>query len=225
MCHTLTPHVRIDADVWKYYLFKQHPDYHESPVPLLHTLLSGASCACCCCPAVLLFGCCDVKSYALQSKLVTALNTKVADKAAERFPVAAYALQAASALLPSNAATATVRRLLSDSDDPNNQPWVPSRDAPTNVLLLPAGSAVGAVADIMSVEAVNTPSEPAIVLTLDIVHKPEVTSELQSHPTQTLDDHAHYHFYAPAGVSIDADRFLDMVKSSAHSFSGVASVG
>jgi hypothetical protein len=63
-------------------------------------------------------------------------------------------------------------------------------------------------------------AEPTITMTLDVVHKPHIFSELQKHPRQTLDSHAHYHYYTPAGVTLDAAKFLALLKSSVGGIAG-----
>jgi hypothetical protein len=157
-----------------------------------------------------------IQDYARQSKAVAALNNKAPGKP-PRFPFPVDSLNAASALLPDTAAaTATSRHLLDTQDSPKLRTW----PAPPSVLLLTTGSPVGAVADIVDAEWMSSGdgSEP-IILTLNVVHKPEIISELQQHPVQTQDSHAHYHFYTPAGVTVDAVKFL---KTSAGGLAGVS---
>lgn len=153
---------------------------------------------------------------------MTTLNDNSAGQP-RRYPIPAHSIKAASALQPSTAAaaaTATSRHLL---DAPStNLAFLPTHTAPTNVLLLTTGSPGGAVADIMDVEMLPSAdnTEPTIVVTLDVVHKPDIISELQEHPEQTLDSHAHYHYFLPAGVTLDAAKFLALLKTSAGSFAG-----
>jgi hypothetical protein len=87
--------------------------------------------------------------------------------------------------------------------------------APTSILMLMPGQGLGAVADVMSVkEEVTKTGTPAVTLTLDVVHAPHIFGEFDEHPKQTLDEDAHYHFDTPAGVSVDAARFLGVVQAA-----------
>ena len=96
-----------------------------------------------------------------------------------------------------------------------------TRTAPTNMLLLIPGQGVGAVADLMSVELDDSvAAAPAVTLTLDVVHKPHMVNELTHHDKQTLDDKAHYHYFTPAGVSVDAAKFLAALKASGNHLQG-----
>jgi len=117
------------------------------------------------------------------------------------------------------AATATSRRLL---DTHTSLALQPPRIAPINVLLLTSGSSIGAVADIMDAVMLQCgdDDQPTITLTLDVVHTPHITSELQKHPKQTLDSHAHYHYFTPASVTLNAAKFLAMLKTSAGGMAG-----
>jgi hypothetical protein len=75
----------------------------------------------------------------------------------------------------------------------------------------------GAIADILSVAvgpARDDPTKSVATLELEVVHKPNVVSELQQHPLQTRDESAHYHFGLPTGVQHDAARLLSMVAGS-----------
>lgn len=87
------------------------------------------------------------------------------------------------------------------------------------VLLVP-GQGFGAVADFLSADLVEE-GPPAITPTLDIVHTPRLVSEFEDHPVQTLDDHAHYHNFTPAGVSIDAAKFLRVLQAAGSNLQGV----
>ncbi|KAI8463858.1 MAG: hypothetical protein J3K34DRAFT_134260 [Monoraphidium minutum] len=87
-----------------------------------------------------------------------------------------------------------------------------ARPAPTSALLLVPGAPVAAVADIMGVTLV--PSGDAVTLRLHVVEDPHMVSELAAHNTQTLDTAAHYHLVPPAGVEVDARRFLEMAEAS-----------
>lgn len=126
------------------------------------------------------------------------------------YPIPSVALGLASALTTPPAATveAVVQHVVA-----SGQRW--THQAPTNVLLLPNGHSMGAAADIMSVEMSEvTGSGPTITLTLDVVHEPHFISELQEHDPQSLDESAHYHYLLPAGVALDADKFLALLKAS-----------
>jgi hypothetical protein len=48
-----------------------------------------------------------------------------------------------------------------------------------------------------------------VTMTLRIVHQPHLLSEFDMHPHQTMDEHAHYHFYSP--LEISASKFLAML--------------
>lgn len=153
-----------------------------------------------------------MQNYAVESMKTAALNSQSGKTAALQFPVPRLSLASASALLPPSSPTGTMRHV---AGTPQDKPRL-THHAPVNCLLLPAGSALGAIADIMSVQAVNpTGSEPLIVLTLDVVHEPKLVSELTDHPHQTLDENAHYHFFTPADVTVDAAAFLNTLKASA----------
>ncbi len=171
-----------------------------------------------------------LQNFALQSQAVALLNDQAAGQP-RRYPIPAFSIQAASALQPTTpptaaAATATSRHLLSTHDSiPSVKPTpLPTHTAPTSVLLLTPGSPIGAVADIMAVDMLqgddNASSEPVIALTLDVVHQPHIISELKAHPKQRLDSSAHYHFHVPAGVTLDAAKFLDLLKDSAGGIAG-----
>jgi hypothetical protein len=74
---------------------------------------------------------------------------------------------------------------------------------------------MGAVADIMSVETSDvTGSGPIVTLTLDVVHTPHFVNELEAHGVQSLDKTAHYHYLLPAGVTLDADKFLALLNAA-----------
>lgn len=155
--------------------------------------------------------------YAAQSKLVKALNAKTAGNktAPPRYPNGAEAIRAASAIQPANSVggVAVSRHLLSTAAG-NDQGGCATHTAPTNALLLLDGAAIGAVADIMSVDADTASS--SISVTLDVVHTPgPAVSEFTPHGGQTLDKNAHYHFFTPADVSVDAARFLKLVEGAA----------
>jgi hypothetical protein len=87
------------------------------------------------------------------------------------------------------------------------------------MLMLIPGHALGAVADIISADLTEEGS-PAVTLTLDVVHQPRMVSEFEEHPQQTLDDHAHYHFFTPAGVSVDAAKFLSVSQAAGNRLPG-----
>jgi hypothetical protein len=48
-----------------------------------------------------------------------------------------------------------------------------------------------------------------VTMTLRIVLQPHLVSEFDMHPHQTMDEHAHYHFYSP--LEISASKFLAML--------------
>jgi hypothetical protein len=134
------------------------------------------------------------------------------------YPVPAVAVRASSALTDTPAHS--LASILQQADAAGlRTSW--THTAPTNVLLLPDGQPTGAAADIMSVEMSDESSaSPVITLTLDVVHAPQVISELQEHPTQTLDDHAHYHFFLPEGVKLDAAKFMSLLKAQGGKLAG-----
>lgn len=75
----------------------------------------------------------------------------------------------------------------------------------------------GAVADILSVAvgpARDDPTKSVATLELEVVHSPQVVSELQLHPLQTQDKSAHFHFALPTGVQPDAPQLLRLVTGS-----------
>jgi hypothetical protein len=154
--------------------------------------------------------CCALsQNYAHLTKLVEGVNQKTGYKT-HMYPIPSVALGLASALTTPPAATveSVVQHAVAAG-----QHW--THPAPTNVLLLPTGHSLGAVADIMSVEMSEvTGSAPTITLTLDVVHKPRFVSELQEHGAQSLDESAHYHYLLPAGVALDADKFLALLKTT-----------
>jgi hypothetical protein len=98
---------------------------------------------------------------------------------------------------------------------------------PSSVLLFTTGSPIGAVADILNVEMLPSRdgTEPTVSFTLDVVRKPDTISKLKQHPKQTLDDDAHHHFYTPDGVTVDADRFLTLLKTSTGRLTGEGELG
>lgn len=79
--------------------------------------------------------------------------------------------------------------------------------APSAMLLLP-GQALAAVADVPHVAA----DGDHVVMTLDLVHNPHTFSELVKHGVQQHNSAAHYHFYTPAGVEVDAAKCLARMK-------------
>lgn len=56
-------------------------------------------------------------------------------------------------------------------------------------------------------------AQETVSLTLDILHQPRLVPELEPHPDQTLDSAAKYHFFMPAGVTLDAARFLALLQT------------
>jgi hypothetical protein len=151
-----------------------------------------------------------LQSFARLTKLVEGVNQKTGYKP-HLYPVPSLGLGLASALTTPPAA-ATVDSVVQHAVAAG-QKW--THPAPTNVLLLPTGHSVGAVADIMSVEMSEvTGSAPTVTLTLDVVHKPRFISELQEHDTQSLDESAHYHYLLPAGVTLDAAKFLTLLETT-----------
>lgn len=116
------------------------------------------------------------------ARLTTLVNKKNIDlQPAKVYPIPAVALGLASALAtppPADTVETVVQRA-----EAAGQAW--THPAPTNVLLLADGNPTGAVADIMSVEMSGTTEGSVITLTLDVVHKPHVISEVQEHGVQT----------------------------------------
>lgn len=86
------------------------------------------------------------------------------------------------------------------------------KSAASAVLMLP-GQAAAAVADIHHLAATIN-GQDSVVLTLDIVHQPFTFSEFVEHGLQYYDERSHYHFHAPAGVELDAAKFLDKVEEA-----------
>eukprot|EP00775_Hariotina_reticulata_P013887 gene13887-14007_t len=56
------------------------------------------------------------------------------------------------------------------------------------------------------------PPQEVITMTLRIVHQPHLLNEFDMHPHQTMDEHAHYHFYSP--LEISASKFLDILSDA-----------
>jgi len=158
-----------------------------------------------------------LQSYARQSKLVEALNQRTSFKP-HLYPRPAASLDTAS---PFTTPTSTIDQLVQRAEAVGQRDYW-THTAPTNVLLLPTGHATGAIADIMAVDMTDSAdgSAPAITLTLDVVHAPRIVNELQQHGKQTLDDDAHYHFFTPAGVTVDAKAFLALLASAGGSMQG-----
>jgi hypothetical protein len=168
-----------------------------------------------------------LQNYALQSRLVFAVNGQAESSGKTLYPKAGVAAAASSLLTnPKHASTTaapSVERFAAAAAaaaaEAAGQRELWTHTAPTNMLLLIPGQGVGAVADIMSAEL--SESGPRVVtLTLDIVHNPRMVSELEDHPKQTLDEQAHYHYLIPAGVSVDAARFLAVVKAAGNTLQG-----
>lgn len=151
----------------------------------------------------------------MQSTLVSAVNKHGSGPAL--YPRAAVAAQASSLLAP--AASPSIARFVAAAEAAGQRTlW--THPAPPSMLLLLPGKGVGAVADIMSAKLTES-GTPAVTLTLDIVHAPQTISEFEDHPLQTLDDHAHYHFFAPAGVTIDASKFLKALQAAGNQVPGM----
>jgi hypothetical protein len=60
----------------------------------------------------------------------------------------------------------------------------------------------------------------AVTLTLDVVHEPHMVNEFIDRSAQTLDNDAHYHYFTPAGVSVDAAKFLATLGASGNHLQG-----
>jgi hypothetical protein len=165
--------------------------------------------------ALLLVVNCGLQNYAMQDALVSAINQRAGSSGPTLYPRACVAAQASSVLGPSSDTSVTppsVSQYVSAAEAAGQRDlWTDT--APTNMLLLLPGQGVGAVADVVAAE-LSDAGQAVVTLTLDVVHDPHIVSELAEHPKQTLDEHAHYHFFTPAGVSVDAERFLAMLEAA-----------
>lgn len=70
-----------------------------------------------------------------------------------------------------------------------------------------------------------TAGQSTISLILDVVHTPKIVSELEKHDPQILDESAHYHFFTPAGVSVDAAKFVEFVQQQGQTITGMHTAG
>lgn len=127
-----------------------------------------------------------------------------------RYPIPGVASLASSALHPPADVPDTLGTVIT-SQEKQHLRWM-HKAAASAVLMLP-GQAAAAVADIHHLAAA-TNGQDSVVLTLDIVHQPFTFSEFVEHGLQYYDERSHYHFHAPAGVELDAAKFLDKVEEA-----------
>eukprot|EP00775_Hariotina_reticulata_P000481 gene481-750_t len=66
----------------------------------------------------------------------------------------------------------------------------------------------------------QVPPDEVLTMTLRVVHEPHLISEFDMHPPQTMDEHAHYHFYSP--LEISASKFLGMLDDARGAAGGSA---
>jgi hypothetical protein len=141
---------------------------------------------------------------------VNAVNAQAPAGSPRLFPMHRLALQAASDV--SASARLDLARFI-DTAEAEGKRVAWAWTSPGSVLLLPAGQALAAVADIMN--AAYDPATETVMLELEVVHDPDTLSEFESHPKQSLDPaEAHYHFYTPLGVTIDGPKLLAALKGS-----------
>ena len=180
-----------------------------------------------CCSLLMFTRCCtclSVQNHAFVGSLLSVINQQAGADSQPLFPKTCLAAQASSLLAAAakstGSATASVACYIAAAEAAGKRElW--TRSVPTNMLLLIPGQGVGAVADLMSVELdESVAAAPAVTLTLDVVHKPHMVNEFTHHNTQTLDDDAHYHYFTPAGVSVDAAKFLAALKASGNHLKG-----
>lgn len=108
----------------------------------------------------------------------------------------------ASALAPADEPNPTITQAAT-AEQQLGLRWT-HKAAPSAMLLLP-GQRTAAVGDVQYVSK----DGDAIDLTIDIVHKLHTFSEFKPHGLQYHDSRAHYHFHPPAGVELDAAKFLE----------------
>lgn len=150
------------------------------------------------------------QNYALLHTRLADINKQSGDNS-RPFPKPSLAHKAASLLYPTEADLLDYTARAEAFGD--HRIW--THCSAPNVLLYPTtnGAGFGAVADVLNVEE-SPDSDGAITLTLDIVHEPKIVNELEGHPKQTMDERSHYHWLAPQGIDVDANKMLSLVSSS-----------
>lgn len=147
-----------------------------------------------------------VQNYALQTQLLQHLPAPPGNSK-KLYPLPAVALAASSALKPP-CPSQRVHNVVEQAEAANKRHLWTHR-APPNILMLPSGQHFGAIADVVSV---RLDQQGVLTADLEVVHAPQLVSELQEHPDQDLQDKPHYHFYTPPGVQLSATRLLDMLR-------------
>jgi hypothetical protein len=131
-------------------------------------------------------------------------------RAQKRYPIPGVATLASSALHPEQDTPDTLGTVIA-SQEKKRLRW--NHLAAASAIVMLPGQAAAAVADVHHLAAAQGQAD-TLVLTLDIVDQPFTFSEFVEHGLQYYDDRAHYHFHAPAGVELDAAKFLDKVQEA-----------